>query len=68
MGCTMGKMACRVSQIGCTMGKTIKNEFFAFFFLKAQKTKNAPPGAKIRYRTYGRPLSVTTDIHLMLKP
>ena len=41
MGCAMGKMARRVSKIGCTMGKTIKN---------------APPGAKIRYRTYGRPL------------
>ena len=38
MGCTMGKMARRVSQIGCTMGKTIKNVFFASF-LKAQKTK-----------------------------
>ena len=56
MGCTMGKMARRVSQIGCTMGKTIKNVFFASF-LKAQKTKNAPPGAKIRCRTYGRPLN-----------
>ena len=39
MGCTMGKMARRVSQIGCTMGKTIKNVFFRAFFEGPKKKK-----------------------------
>ena len=39
MGCTMGKMARRVFQIGRTMGKMIKNVFFEGFF-GGQKNKN----------------------------
>ena len=53
----MVKMARRVSQIGCTMGKTIKNVFFrAFLKAKNKKQETRPQELKSVFELMGDPL------------
>ncbi len=59
----MGKMARHVSQIGCTMGETIKNVFFRAFFEGQKNKKTRPQELKSVHELIEHPLRYDYATH-----